>query len=1408
MKSLRKILTLALWTVVVVWVLLAVLLRVPAVQRWCGTTAASLAGERLHTQVTIGRVDIGWFNRVVIDDMSIADEEGCELLHASRTALTVDIVSLLKDGRIVVPSAQLFGLRGDFHEVHGATDTARMNYQFILDAIASDDTTGRRTDISIGSVVVRRGSVSYERSDMRPLNLSDISAHVIVPYLTDDSLMVVVKKLAMKEASGLDVRSLTLRARHAGSHSEVSDMTLELPRTRLNISNATLDILNKEEREGHEETDTTTSRRWAASLDLAPSEVTPADLAFIDSRLAAVTTTLLLEGRATADSNGHLSAEGLQLRSDDGGIDLAIDELWFSDTPQRTDWTLGLRRCTISEGQATALARLLQSYDVEVPAVAEHLGGITVEGRSTGTLSKVNGGACDGTAELKVATAAGNALTDIKAQGRSITATASLSDIDLGRLTGETSLGLMTADIKAAATVSAIDRQRRAKVAAAEIEAEVTKIVYNSYCYNNISAGVKLNGEDVDATLTIDDTNAEVAAELTRRGSDWTGHASLTDVRPVALHLLKAKGDDSETAAVNATIDGTSDGRQLHITVGSNMGEATIVWDDAARHGALRGLQTADITIDDSRTIAALTGLPVTVREPLTVSVSADSLSRATVSIATEDLSYDGATYSDVRIDIGGEGLTNKDITGHYTTAAHAKRTGNDGRTLELSLNSTTTLGRDKKGDIGVAVDIQPSEVLVDDTAWSVHPSHIDYADGRLTVDGFSVEHQGQHLTVSAGDSLVADLQDIDIGYVLDLVGFDAVTFDGQASGRIVARDLTGEPQAQALLTVDDFRFEHGRMGRLEATVNWDNRRRRIDITATTEDEPDAVTLIDGYVSTADNYIDLTFRPRGTHLYFLEGFCGSIMRDIEARAMTGEISLVGSLDKVNLVGSAFCSGSIGIRQLNTTYHLNNVEVKMVPNEIMFPGDTVSDDNGNTAIVTGALHHRNLRRLTYDIDIEAHDILAYDTKDYGDNTFFGTVSASGRCSIRGRSGTIDFDIEATPSRGSFIEYSAARPTAIDEQEFITWGDRRDKSRTTDTGTSDTPAPAPQQSISSDMRINFLVNATPDFELRVLMDQDSGDKIALNGTGSIKATYYNKGAFEMFGNYTVESGTYKLTIQNIMKREFLFQDGSTIAFGGDPFNAQLSLKALYTVNSVPLSDLRVGNSFSGNNVRVDCVMNITGTPTAPEVDFDMELPTVNADARQMVRSLINSEQEMNQQVIYLLTIGRFYVQDDDSENKTSQTSLAMQGILSGTVSQQINKLLSSMVSLNNWNVGANISTGDEGWNNAEYEGIISGRMFNNRLIVNGQFGYRDNANATTSFIGDFDLQYLLVPNGNLAVKVYNQTNDRYFTKSSLNTQGIGLVMKRDFSSWSELFGRHGKKASATDDDTQPAEDQNDE
>ena len=443
-------------------------------------------------------------------------------------------------------------------------------------------------------------------------------------------------------------------------------------------------------------------------------------------------------------------------------------------------------------------------------------------------------------------------------------------------------------------------------------------------------------------------------------------------------------------------------------------------------------------------------------------------------------------------------------------------------------------------------------------------------------------------------------------------------------------------------------------------------------------------------------------------------------------------------------------------------------------------------------MTGGIHHDHLSDITFDMDVVADNLLAYDFPDFGDDIICGTVFATGTADLHGRPGEVTINCDVTPQPNTVFAYNATNPDAISQQEFITWGSKSEHSKG-DTVTTVQPTESSSLASATNIYINFSINATPNGTLRVLMDANTGDYITLNGNGAIKATFYNKGPFHMFGTYSVERGTYGITIQNFIKKNFTFQNGGSIVFGGDPFNANLNLQALYTVNGVSLSDLNLGNSFSNNTVRVNCLMNILGTIGAPRVEFDLEMPTVNADEQQMVRSVINGQQEMNQQVLYLLGIGRFYTQgaNNAQSQQYGQTELAMQSFLSGTVSSQISEVLSQVIKSEDWNFGANISTGNEGWHNAEYEGIINGRMLNNRLLINGQFGYRDNATqSTTSFIGDFDIRYLLNPNGTLAIKAYNQTNDRYFTRSSLNTQGIGFIMKKEFDSIGDLF-RHRKK-----------------
>ena len=79
------------------------------------------------------------------------------------------------------------------------------------------------------------------------------------------------------------------------------------------------------------------------------------------------------------------------------------------------------------------------------------------------------------------------------------------------------------------------------------------------------------------------------------------------------------------------------------------------------------------------------------------------------------------------------------------------------------------------------------------------------------------------------------------------------------------------------------------------------------------------------------------------------------------------------------------------------------------------------------------------------------------------------------------------------------------------------------------------------------------------------------------------------------------------------------------------------------------------------------------------------------------------------------------------------------------------------------------------------MLRGRLLDNRLQINGNLGYRENPIANRNFIGDFELLWLLNPKYNWNIKAYSKTNDRYFSKTNLTTQGAGIMLRHDFNNW---------------------------
>ncbi len=1454
MKLLRSLVTYALWGLLLVYVMILTAVRLPQVQTRLAHGVASAIGQLLDTEVTVGRVDLGLLNRVIIDSLRINDRAGQPMIRAGRLTARIEPLPLL-EGKVSLSSAQLFGASLLFYQ---ATPESKPNFQFALDALASEDTTQHKPFyLHIGSVIVRNVSAEWHQMykpqkpsgvmDMAHLRLTGISAYVRLNHLTDSTLSVDLRRLAFRESSGLDVRKFSLVASITPSGASVSNLTLLMPGSSICIDSLTARYSSS----GRLLTgiDPTTAQ---VELNMAHSVLTPADISPLLPQLAQQTDSLTMSARATLngrdlqlqriDVDGPLSLHAkasLTLPQAAPTSHLSPPTSHLSPPTSHLSWQADIEQLALSPDWID-----IASQTAGVADLARRTGPVRMRGMLAGTADNIAEGWLNLTCDAGSVSVEGHIGHD-----RQLSVDASLDELKLQQLTGADVLGTMSGTVSGRGSIDSSHPDISA-------EAAISSIELKGYNYRNLSMSGRYSYKGSSADISIEDPNLSAAISASSSGLP-TAHADMqlsSHVRhfsPYGLHLSQ-HGEDYALEQLHLSASQANGRRMLNITAPEGnvhltgrfdiaslpQALSTLVCNRLPVLGELLRLPTStpphlhtstpsqlnlSVQLSDTRWLNSIFQIPLSIRQSINMMASVDAARNELSLLALlPDFSYGGTRYRDatLRLTSPGDSLL---LSGQLTRLSH------EGMPLDLTVsckaaderiastlawddrqttnhyggqvNATTLLSRTSEGKARATVQVAPSVVVMKDAPWQLQPATVKYTERRLDVERLALEHREQHIIIdgtatdSYADTLNVNLHDIDVSYILDLVDFDAVEFDGQASGTAMLLAPFGTPQARASISVSNFLFERGRMGTLYATARWNNEQQQIDINATANDQPEAMTFINGYVSPQRNYIDLDIRAENTFIDFMQSFTSSFLSQTTGHA-TGSVRLSGDLGEMDLTGKLYVTGQSRVDALGASFTLTGDTVSLVPNDIRLNRIRLKDQQGNTAYLSGGIHHDHLSRLSFDLDVEATEpVLAYNfPTNSGQDLFWGTVMAQGRVDMHGRPGEVTINVDATPARGTAFTYNAAQSGDLVSQEFIEWirvnpatGYAKDTNVQSSAPISQPTAPTSQL---SDLRLNFRINAVPDAEVLLLMDANTGDIIRLRGEGVLRATYYNKGNFQLFGTYRVESGTYGVTIQNIIKKDFTFLPDGTIIFGGQPMQAALNLRAQHQVPGVSLSDLDIGSNFASSTVLVNCLMDITGQASAPQVNFDLDLPNVNADEKQMVRSLLVGQQQVNQQVVYLLAFRRFYndqTANNQNPEQPDQTTLAMQGFLSGTLSAQVNTLLGRLIKNENWNFGTNISTGTQGWYNAEYEGIVSGRMLNNRLLVNGQFGYRDNAQtANSSFIGDFDVQYLLTPSGNLAVKFYNQTNDRYFTRSALNTQGLGLIIKRDFTNLGDLFG----------------------
>ncbi|MDX9882804.1 MAG: translocation/assembly module TamB domain-containing protein [Prolixibacteraceae bacterium] len=326
--------------------------------------------------------------------------------------------------------------------------------------------------------------------------------------------------------------------------------------------------------------------------------------------------------------------------------------------------------------------------------------------------------------------------------------------------------------------------------------------------------------------------------------------------------------------------------------------------------------------------------------------------------------------------------------------------------------------------------------------------------------------------------------------------------------------------------------------------------------------------------------------------------------------------------------------------------------------------------------------------------------------------------------------------------------------------------------------------------SNVNMNFEVEVTPEARAQLIYNSQIGDVIRSYGYGNLQIGIDKDFNIVMYGDYTVSRGDYLFTLQNVINKKFEIERGGTIVWNGDPYDATIHLNAVYHLKASLKELFPTSDTEIDYNQRVpvNCKITMTDNLNNPSIGFDIDFPSSEDRVKDEVRQFFNTEEDRNKQILSLLILGRFYTPEYLRGSYEASNSNVVGSTASELFSNQLSNWLSKISS--DFDIGVNYRPGNQVTDD-EVELALSTQIFNDRVTINGNIG--NNVSQTTSsnnnsnIVGDFDLNVKLNKSGKLHFKAFNHSNNNLIYETSPYTQGIGLSYREDYDNLGELWAK---------------------
>jgi translocation and assembly module TamB len=707
------------------------------------------------------------------------------------------------------------------------------------------------------------------------------------------------------------------------------------------------------------------------------------------------------------------------------------------------------------------------------------------------------------------------------------------------------------------------------------------------------------------------------------------------------------------------------------------------------------------------------------------------------------------------------------------------------------------------------AYDIQlaPQIMLNKNYFETGNPNLISIRNNRLASANFQLVSDEQSIKFSTsaqeGTTLPPVIIKIDKFRISTITGFlatDTALAEGYINGDVKLNNLDKQPAVDAKLTIDSVQVTGAPLGNLA-----------INLTTPAPDTYQADVKLSG--NDNDVQINGTYSKE---LNFKVQLNKLNMASVQSFAM-GEVTRLSGSANGNLTITGQPSqpavrGDINFKEVkgnitfaNTYVSLQSEKIVFDEQGILFNKFSIKDSLGGETNIDGRIFSSNYREFAFNLKINTDNFMVLGPKLNSDQEFYGPAFIDSKITVSGDKNIPKVEMIVKLRDKSQVTFVVPEDKpGVEDREGIILLVNKENPLDSSLLKLKEPTLVKEAKIKG---IDFSgdVEITKTSTITIVVDQQNGDFLEAKGVANLNLTIDPSSKMTLTGKYDLEDGKYEMSLNQLIKRSFAIEKGSSITWNGDAVKADIDITAKHIVKApaIDLIEDQITNSTTNKNqykqrVPVEVFLMIKGQLMEPDITFRLDMAEkdrylFNGIVYNRLKQINAIESELNKQVMGLLVLQKF-ISDNPlasiTESGGSVEATARRSV-SKVLSQQLNNLAGSLIKGVDLNFDLqseeDYSTGSKSERTSLNIGA-SKAMFNDRLTVavGSNIGIEGNPSGPASaLIGDVTIDYALSKDGRYKLRAYQRNQTDAVLQGQIVETGLTFMLIMDYNKFKEIF-----------------------